>query len=47
MYVSNQDGEQLLLRGEKKGDEVHFFLDNELISVSAITELEKYVETRV
>lgn len=43
MNVSYADGRSEVLRGEKVGDTVNFYLNEEFITTASLTELESYV----
>lgn len=43
MHVTYIDGSEKMLRGEKAGDTVNFFLNDEFITMVKVSELESYV----
>ncbi len=47
MLITHLDGSSSILRGKKAGENVDFFLNNELIATASIDELEDYIERRI
>ncbi len=47
MLITNIDGSSSKLRGEKDGENVNFFLNDEFIATASTTELQAYVEQRI
>ena len=44
MQVSHRNGTTTLLRGEKSGDAVNFYLDGEFITAVTVADLDQYAD---
>lgn len=47
MNIVYRDGETALLRGEKSGDDVSFYLDGEFVTVVSVDELNQYARNQI
>ncbi len=46
MQLTYTDGKQAIMRGEKSGEAVNFFMDGEFVATAQVTELNDYVASK-